>query len=145
MTSVAAVLCGKEPTLVQYMIQNLQPKIEIVHHCDSVDTALSEIPALLRGEAIRPSSGFGTNVKGPARNDVQLILIGGAFAEEDVSAILAAVEDVKPLAFFRTDPGKVPSGTPGRPPPEAIRTRILNCVEAEEQPEGHWAPGVYLF
>ncbi len=28
MAPVAAVLCGREPNMVQYMIQNLQPQVE---------------------------------------------------------------------------------------------------------------------
>ena len=70
----------------------------VIHNCRSVETATSEIPALLKGEAIQPSSGFGSNHGSSSPisgTEVKAIIVGGGFAPEDFGAIRDAVNKVK--------------------------------------------------
>jgi len=143
MAPVAAVLCGKEPKMAQFMTKNLSPKIEVVHVCTTLDTALSEIPALLKGETSPPSSGLGTNNGGSVRNDISFIVIGGGYSKDDVDAIKAAADGVKPLPFFWADISKTVG--PGPPTPEVVKERILESVEKEEKGDGEWAPGIHRY
>ncbi|OAL29466.1 hypothetical protein AYO20_09203 [Fonsecaea nubica] len=144
MAPVAAVLCGKHPQLTEYMLKNLLPKIEVVHVCNSTDTAVSEIPGLLKGTVSPPSSGLGSNAEGAGRSDISLIIIGGGFTPEDFQAIKSAADSVKPLPLFCADTSKVPAGA-GPPPPELIKKRMLDAIEKEEKGEGEWAPGLYMY
>ncbi|OCT46546.1 hypothetical protein CLCR_02141 [Cladophialophora carrionii] len=133
MAPIAAILCGREPKMAQAMIKNLAPKIE----------AVSEIPALLRGETTAPSSGLGANAEGSARSDVSLIIIGGGYPKDDVQAIKEAADAVKPLPLFCADVSKTAGSGP--PPPDMIKKRIIDSIEKEEKGEGEWAPGVYMY
>ncbi|ETI28821.1 hypothetical protein G647_01273 [Cladophialophora carrionii CBS 160.54] len=143
MAPIAAILCGREPKMAQAMIKILAPKIEVVHVCTSRDTAVSEIPALLRGETTAPSSGLGANAEGSARSDVSLIIIGGGYPKDDVQAIKEAADAVKPLPLFCADVSKTAGSGP--PPPDMIKKRIIDSIEKEEKGEGEWAPGVYMY
>ncbi|KIX06996.1 uncharacterized protein Z518_04972 [Rhinocladiella mackenziei CBS 650.93] len=145
MAPIAAVLCGKQPPLAQFMIKNLAQKIELVMVCTSVDSAVSEIPALLKGESVTPSSGLGSNAEGAGRSDVSLIIVGGGYSPADLEAIRSAVDAVKPLAFFVADTSKSPPGATGPPPPDVIKKRIMDCIEGQEKGEGEFAPGVYMY
>ncbi|KIW30580.1 uncharacterized protein PV07_06316 [Cladophialophora immunda] len=144
MAPVAAVLCGKQPHLTEFMIKNLLPKIEVVHVCNNADAAVSEIPALMKGDTTAPSSGLGTNTGGSGRSDISLIIVGGGFSPQDVQAIKSAADSVKPVAFFCADTSKTPAGA-GPPPPEMIKKRMMAGMEKEEKGEGEWAPGMYMY
>ncbi|OAP62447.1 hypothetical protein AYL99_04650 [Fonsecaea erecta] len=141
---VAAVLCGKQPQLTEFMIKNLMPKIEVVHVCTNVDAAVEEIPALMKGNTTRPSSGMGTNASGRERSDISLIIIGGGFSPQDIQAIKSAADSVKPVAIFCADTSKTPAGA-GPPPPDMIKKRMMGGIEKEEKGEGQWAPGIYMY
>ncbi|EXJ79310.1 hypothetical protein A1O3_08812 [Capronia epimyces CBS 606.96] len=144
MASIAAVLCGKVPHHVEFMVKNLVPKIEIVHACATADAAVSEIPGLLKGNVITPSSGLGTNAEGSNRSDVSLIIVGGGYSPEEVEAIRKAVDSVKAMPFFIADTSKTPPGT-GPPSTDAIKKRIMDSVEAQEKEHGKLVPGLYKF
>ena len=114
-----------------------------MHVCTSRDTAVSEIPAVLRGETTAPSSGLGSNAEGAARSDISFIVIGGGYSHDDVQAIKSAADAVKPLPLFWADVSKTAGSGP--PTPDTIKTRIMDCVEKEEKGEGEWAPGIYMY
>ncbi|KIW72589.1 hypothetical protein PV04_00770 [Phialophora macrospora] len=143
MAPVAAVLCGREPKTATFIVKNLAPKIEVVHVCTTRDTAVSEIPALLRGETAAPSSGLGANAEGSARSDVSLIIIGGGYSKDDVQAIKEAADAVKPLPLFWADISKTAGSGP--PAPDMIKKRIIDSIEKEESADGEWAPGIYMY
>ena len=130
------------------MILISQPSSKtVVHVCATTESALSEIPALLKGEKVTPSSGQGTNAaagEGNARTDISLVVIG-AFAPPDAQAITKTVEDVKPVAVFLADTTKKSPGQQGPPTIEMIQARILESISAAEKGDGTWAPGVYRF
>ncbi len=106
---------------------------------------MSEIPALLRGDDVTPSSGVGSNAGGSTRSDVSLVIIGGGYSPDDVQKITAAADQVKPLAFFVADVTKTAPGATGPPPGEVIKKRLVDTIDAEEKGEGEWAPGVYKY
>ncbi|KAL2427228.1 hypothetical protein ABEF95_003163 [Exophiala dermatitidis] len=140
-----AVLCGKVPHHVEYMVKNLMPKIEIVHVCMTADAAVAEIPTLLQGNPITPSSGYGTNADHNAiKTDVKLIIVGGGWPEEERQTILKTIEANRPVPVFVADTSKTQPGA-GPPSTDAIKKRILDSVEAAEKGDGEWVPGVYSF
>ncbi len=112
--------------------------------CANTEAALSEIPALLKGDKITPSSGLGSNATGDVRTDISLIIIG-AFAPPDVQEIQSAAQGVRPIPIFLADTSKKSPGQQGPPTIEMILQRILETINAAEQGEGNWAPGVYKF
>ncbi|KAJ9602499.1 hypothetical protein H2200_013042 [Cladophialophora chaetospira] len=143
MAPLAAILCGREPKLAEAMVRNLSPKIEVVHVCTTQETAMSEIPALLRGETITAASGLGTNAEGASRTDVSLIILGGGNSKDNVEEIKAAADAVKPLPLLWADVSKMSGG--GRPSPEGIRDRIFECLEREGKDGGAPAPGIHMW
>jgi hypothetical protein len=169
MAPVAAILCGRQPKMAEFMINALGPKIEgeshqlatgvlparhvgirfdmisaVVHVCSNQDAATSEIPALLKGEKTAPSSGMGGNAGGESfRSDVGMIIIGGGYSKDDVQAIQAAAESVKPLPIFWADVSKTAGSGP--PTPDVIKDRILEAVEKDEKGEGEWETGIHMY
>ncbi|KAJ9496492.1 hypothetical protein LTR67_006315 [Exophiala xenobiotica] len=140
----AAILCGRDPSHTEHLIEHLSSKVQVVHVCANTETALSEIPSLLKGDKITPSSGQGSNATGDVRTDISLIIIG-AFAPPDVQAIEGAAQGVKPMPIFLADTSKKSPGQQGPPTIEMIQQRILESINAAEEGEGNWAPGVYKF
>ena len=162
MAPVAAILCGKNPKMSEFMIKNLAPKIEgkssnkhlnsnplltlhppVVHVCSTLEDATKEIPALLAGETPTPSSGLGSNAEGSSRSDVSMIIIGGGYSKDDFQAIKSAADAVKPVAIFVADVSKTVG--PGPPAPGVIKERMMESIEKEEKGEGEWAPGMYMY
>jgi len=74
-----------------------------------------------------------------------MVIIGGGFPPEEVQAIRTAVDGVKPLACFYADRSKAPPGATGPPPPDVIKQRLMESINAEEKGEGEWVPGLYMF
>ncbi|KAJ9643138.1 hypothetical protein H2204_002033 [Knufia peltigerae] len=141
----AAVLCGTDPSHTKHLSEHLAHKIEVVHVCSNTQAALTEIPALLRGEKVIPSSGQGANATGDTpRTDVSLVVIG-RFEPADSQAITEVIEQVKPLAVLIADPTKKSPGQQGPPTIEMIQARILESIGAAESADGTLVPGVYRF
>jgi hypothetical protein len=128
--------------------QLLTVHLPVIHVCQNADSATSELPALLKGESIKPSSGFGSNASAStptSGTELKGIIIGGGYSPEEFEAIKKAVDGVKPLPFLRADTSKPrPAGAPpGPPPPEEIRKRVLEQLEIAKG-KG-WEAGLYLF
>jgi len=138
----AVVLCGKNPKMSEFMIKSLAPKLEVVHVCTGLESATTEIPALLKGETAKPSSGLGSNAEGASRSDVSMIIVGGGYSKDDLDAIKSAADAVKPVAVFFADVSKTVG--PGPPAPDVIKGRMMESIEKEEK-DGGWAPGVYMY
>ena len=118
----------------------------VVHACITTEAAETEIPALLRGEAIKPASGYGTNTRGDGqpRNDISFIIVGGGYQPAELDKIKAVSDAVKPVPFFAADRAKNPAA-PGPPPPEIIKQRILAKVDEADDGTGSWAPVIHQF
>lgn len=117
-----------------------------MHACITTEAAETEIPALFRGEAVKPASGYGTNVnrEGQPRTDISLVIVGGGYQPAELEKIKAASDAVKPVPFFAADRAKNPAA-PGPPPPEIIKQRILAKVDEVDNGTGSWAPEIHRF
>ncbi len=120
----------------------------VVHVCRTTDDARNELPTFLKGESIKPSSGFGSNVDSSSPTSgtaVKAIIVGGGYSPEEFEAIKAAVNGAKPLPFIRADTSKPrPAGAPPGPPgPAELRERITKALEEAKGKE--WEAGLYLF
>jgi len=60
----------------------------VVHVCHDLDSALTEIPALLRGEPVESSSDLSSNSQAP-----KAVVIGKGFTEEEMDRIIKAGKD----------------------------------------------------
>ena len=124
------------------------PSSIVIHVVRDTQSAQTELPALLKGESVTPSSGFGSNVDNSSPtsgNEVKAVIVGGGYSPEEFDAIKAAVDSVKPLPFVRADTSKPrPAGAPPGPPqPSEIRERVTKAL-GEAKGKG-WEAGLYLF
>lgn len=112
----------------------------------STETAASELPLLLRGSKVVPSSGYGTNVTNDESKIPVAVVVGGAFPQSDFEQIIQECNAVRPLAFFRADVSKHPAGG-GPPPVQMLVDRVVKAMEeaAAGKGAGAWEPGVYLY
>jgi len=128
---------------------DLRPSV--IHACHSVETAIREIPRLLRGEFVAPESGLGTNAfrGNPPGSQVekvpQAIIMGGGFQAAEFERIQQVCEPIRKMPWFRADTSR----STGPPPLELITQRIReslegNCRRAGDEVIG-FEPGVFLF
>lgn len=115
------------------MRRRLSNHEQVVHIANTRVAAVAELPALLKGENVKPASGLGS------QSGVLPVaaVVGGAFTNEDLEAAKAACDPVKQIPWFK----KVPAG-PGAPPAEVLAKGISEKL-SEEFKSGLPAPGVY--
>ncbi|KAI9879113.1 MAG: hypothetical protein M1823_006873 [Watsoniomyces obsoletus] len=146
--AVPLILCGKIEGNIKSMCASLAPEYDIIHVVRTTDDAKSELPALLKGDSVKPSSGFGSNTDASSPTsgtEVKAVIVGGGYSPDEFEAIKSAVDGTKPLPFIRADTSKPrPAGAPpGPPPPSEIRERLMKALE-EAKGKG-WEAGLYLF
>ncbi|RMZ80462.1 hypothetical protein DV737_g3039, partial [Chaetothyriales sp. CBS 132003] len=132
MSKVPVLLCGKIEGHILGMTRELLPDYDVIHNVRSIETAETEIPALLRGEPVQPSSGFGSNHKSPtpvSGAQVKAVIIGGGFTPQEAQAIHKLVNDAKPLPIFRADTARAPPGATGPPPLQVVQERLLRAMK----------------
>ncbi|KAF1349531.1 hypothetical protein BDV97DRAFT_170233 [Delphinella strobiligena] len=81
---------GKEASNSKQLSELLAPEYDVVHCCLLSDkSGVTEIPAVLGGEAITPVSNIGSNVDRPSheRRIPRAVVFGGAIPEEHTNAI----------------------------------------------------------
>jgi hypothetical protein len=112
----------------------------------STETATSELPALLRGSKVVPSSGYGSNVTNEESKIPVVIVVGGAFPQSDFEQIVQACNAVRPLPIFRADVTKNTS-TGGPPSAQELVDRVVKAMDevAAGKGAGAWEPGVYFY
>lgn len=121
----------------------------VIHVCNALTGALDELPKLLSGETVVPSSGFGSNTSKStptSGSEIKGIIIGGGYSPDDAEQIKAACDQIKPLPIFRADTTKKrPDGVSGPPNPEELKRRVMEAFETAKGGDGQWQPGVHLF
>lgn len=105
----------------------------VVHIANTRETAVAELPSLLKGETVKPASGLGSQ----SGNSPVAAVVGGAFTNDDLEAVKAACDPVKQIAWFK----KVPAG-PGAPQPEVLAEGIQEKLD-EEFKAGVPTPQIY--
>ena len=121
----------------------------VIHVCREVPAAIEEIPALLQGEPVKASSGYGSNVhsSSPVSGKVvHAIVVGGGFSTDDFDEIKTAVDKVKLMPYFRGDvnrafQGKAPKGLPD---PSDLIKRLKPELERCKD-DTIWENGVYMW
>ena len=179
MSPIPVLLCGKWPTLASAFSSALRPDYEgrsislspfpcllpilpflpahcerkVVHVCHTLSTALSEIPALLRGEVKAPSSNLGSNsarnldspspAPAPSPSQFQFqfpraIVVGKGFSESEVETMRAECEGegVRSVPWLVPDDSKMTwgkmamaAGTGGTALPMIIAARVKVCLK----------------
>lgn len=101
----------------------------VIHVCHGVEDAQSEIPRLIRGEHLIPSSGLGSNVDTTNQGRLaKAVLVGGKFSPEDIEAVRQS-EEARRIPWLRADLSNVPpEGWP--PAPEHAAERMIACLKA---------------
>ncbi|KAF4973682.1 hypothetical protein FSARC_71 [Fusarium sarcochroum] len=127
MSRIPITYCGAHPDLCSRIAELIASRYDVVHIANTGATAIEELPALLQGKAIKPASGLGSQ-SGAA---LVAAVVGGAFTNEDLEAVKAACDPVKPLPWFK----KIPVGL-GAPPAEVLAEGIQKKLDEEFKSEG---------
>ncbi|RMD42195.1 hypothetical protein DV735_g2959, partial [Chaetothyriales sp. CBS 134920] len=129
---VPVLLLGKIEAHIAGVSRGLLPDYDVIHNVRSVQVAESEIPALLKGEPVQPSSGFGSNYKSSnpvSGSQIKAVIVGGGFTPEEFQTIEKIINGARPLPIFRADTSRVPPNVTGPPPIELITQRILGALK----------------
>ncbi|RMZ79145.1 hypothetical protein DV738_g3512, partial [Chaetothyriales sp. CBS 135597] len=132
MSKVPVLLLGKIEGHIVAVSRGLLPEYDVIHNVRSVEAAESEIPALLKGEPVQPSSGFGSNYKSsnPVSGSlIKAVIVGGGFTPEEFQTVEKIVNDARPLPIFRADTSRAPPNATGPPPTDVITGRILRALK----------------
>ncbi|KAJ9660499.1 hypothetical protein H2201_006921 [Coniosporium apollinis] len=84
-SGVPLVACGRSADIAKAVRKLLAPEYDVIHVCLTHEAALIELPALLRGDLVAPSSGIGTNAERDAAERVgpRAVLMGGGVTMEE--------------------------------------------------------------
>ncbi|KAL4875741.1 hypothetical protein BJY04DRAFT_201266 [Aspergillus karnatakaensis] len=141
---ILAILCGRTEKIASVVIPALLPEIEVIHFIPTTSSAVSQIPALLRGETAVPSdTPFGT--KNYTRG-VGAIILGAGYTDEDIDAMRAVSvgEGSKGVPWIRADTSKP---TPPLGPEygkDAVR-RVKAAFEEIQDKGGLEGDGVFWY
>ncbi|KAK6506721.1 hypothetical protein TWF481_005180 [Arthrobotrys musiformis] len=84
-TAIPIFTAGRSASVGKAVKERLLPEYDVVHLSLSVESVKRELPRILRGEHVVPSSGLGSNIDRPA--DAQklprLLIVGGGFSAEE--------------------------------------------------------------
>ncbi|KAM0325341.1 hypothetical protein ACHAQA_007326 [Verticillium albo-atrum] len=115
---IPIVVCGKVEAVGRLVIQSLKPEYEVIHFIKPGPSGASLLPALIAGReppSHPDSSAIGTgNYSQPPR----AVILGGAFDDEVMNPMRAAVEEknesARRVPWLRQDTTKEapPVGTP---------------------------------
>lgn len=109
-----------------------------MHVCLDLDAAKSEIPAVLRGEAVTPVSGLGSNLdkKATDRRRPVAIIVGGAFSAEEFEEV--RMEGVRSVPWVKVEATNVPLSE--RPPnpsyPATVGVNVKECLRQHGMLDG---------
>jgi len=102
----------------------------VVHLCTELSSALTEIPAILKGDlSITPASGAGSNVTRPEneRRKPKAVVFGGGIPDEEVRQVKEAVGEYGVgMVWCRIKPEDTKAA--GGPSPEAIAPLVKKAL-----------------
>ena len=116
----------------------------VVHVCQNNESALHELPALLRGENVKPSSGVGSNLDSSAPKPPKALFVGGGWTGaaieqmRGVDTVMTSIPYVHPGATFQ-------AAQSGPPPMEKIIAGVKKVFAEQRFPEGRMENGVFNF
>lgn len=88
---IPIALCGKSATMASNFMSSISDKSEyrITHVCHDLDSALSELPALFRGESVQPSSDLSVAPSSESKQPIpRAVVIGKGFSEDEMKQIV---------------------------------------------------------
>ncbi|KAI3329514.1 hypothetical protein F4824DRAFT_506093 [Ustulina deusta] len=95
------ILCGKTEQIGRGVIATLEPEYDVIHFVMSPESGAIQIPAILKGDQSPPShSALGS--KDYSKSPVAIIM-GGAFDDAGIEAMMKASEGIKPIPWLRPD------------------------------------------
>ncbi|KAJ4391781.1 hypothetical protein N0V93_005401 [Gnomoniopsis smithogilvyi] len=124
------ILCGATERIGSGVIENLKPEYDVIHFVMSVEAARVQIKAIFEGNQSPPSdSELGSKVY--SQKPIAVIL-GGAFTDEDVTAMMKATAHIHPIPWLRPDKSK-PTPPLGPAYGKAMVDRIKERIPQLEQ------------
>ncbi|RMZ14843.1 hypothetical protein D0862_01929 [Hortaea werneckii] len=136
MAPIPIGLCGKSSGMASAFSQKLLPEYEIVHHFQSTTEVRNQLPALLKGQSIRPASGVGTNADSPSTQVPLAMVVGRGFSESELQE-MRTLEEAHTLPWLYPDPLKSMASTLSGPfLLDAIAKRTKTCLGAHGVAEG---------
>ncbi|KAK5124282.1 hypothetical protein LTR85_001985 [Meristemomyces frigidus] len=147
MAPVPVALCGKSSTMASSFSKALLPEYEIVHHFESTDAVHKELPMLLRGEKIKPSSGGGSNAESDETKIPKAVVVGAGFSESELDE-MRKIEGAQSLPWLYPDPLKSAASMLSGPfLMTVIVKRAKGCLKSNGLVEGKEpeAKGIWSF
>ena len=141
MAPIPVIFCGRSPRLLKEIAALTKPKYEVILGCQTPEIALTEIPALLKGEKLSSwDLDLGVN---PNEYEAKAVLMGGAFSAEDCEKIMKSCDAIRPMPYSRADISKHPGGAFGPPTTDILAARAVESLEEIKMKD--WTPGLYWF
>lgn len=110
----------------------------VVHVCHSLEAGLREIPALMRGEEIKPESEMGSNATPGQHAFPKAVVVGKGFSDEEVEKLRTG-EGAQSIPWLVPDDQKMTwgriamaAGTAGTALPGIIADRVIQCMKEHE-------------
>ncbi|RMY35499.1 hypothetical protein D0866_04556 [Hortaea werneckii] len=136
MAPIPIGLCGKSSGMASAFSQKLLPEYEIVHHFQSTAEVHKQLPALLKGEPIKPASGVGSNADTLSTQIPSAMVVGRGFCESELED-MRKLQGADTLPWLYPDPLKSMASTLSGPfLLDAIAKRTKACLGAHGLAEG---------
>ncbi len=148
-SSVPLAVCGRSPDIARAVCKLLDPEYDgtvllptvfilsalwlmpgqVVHVCLTHESALEELPAILRGNLVTPSSAIGTNAERDAseRFGPRAVVLGGGVTMEEYGELKEKAGAKGEVTWLKLDPQR--SKNLGVPNPETIATMIREMLK----------------
>ncbi|KAF7719679.1 Uncharacterized protein PECH_004179 [Penicillium ucsense] len=110
------ILCGRRVEIGKPVAEILAPEFEVIHFCMDAETAITQIPRLLKGD--KPQSPDHTGIGTQNYTQVpRAVVFGRGYELSDVEAMKAAAEgyNVDPVVWIAGDPHR--KSQPNEPQP----------------------------
>ena len=111
----------------------------VVHHFQSTPEVFSNLPALMRGERVKPASGVGTNFKSSGEVKVpKAVFVGGGFSEGQTIPWLAPDPERMGEVMRAGGPWRMMDTIVGRVKKSAKEHGLVEGSEDEVKPGLWW-------
>ncbi|KAK6534928.1 hypothetical protein TWF281_006228 [Arthrobotrys megalospora] len=124
--SIPIFTAGRSPVVGKAVKERLLPEYDVIHLSLSVESVKDELPRILRGEHVVPTSGLGSNIDRPAdaQKFPKLLAVGGGFSAEEYEDMKNSIDltaggkltgDQIPVWVKRNVGDGSPKGPDGKP------------------------------
>ena len=165
MAPIPIALCGKSSSMAQSFASSMLPEYEskhstpksngaptdrqtVTHHFQSTSAVHQELPPLLSGSTIRPSSGVGSNAESDEVKIPRAIVVGAGFSRSELDE-MRQIEGAQDLPWLYPDPLKSAASMLSGPfLMSVIVKRAKSCLKSnglEDSKESTTEPGVWGF